>query len=258
MESDNLKIYIPYFRKFPIPESENIIPLACGDFQDHSISINTKTGDNINHLNPYWNEYTSLYWIIKNQTLPKKVGFMHYRKFFAIELQSSNRWQPVYRTNPTQEILNQLCSTAAVRRYERTLDSHDIIVPRGYHLNLSIKDQYTNSHGEEEWNQFELAIANVLPEYKQHLPFFYETNYFIFFGMMITHREFFLRYVSQVVCVLNELLRMRMPNIKSDEAARFRHHRYPAYLGERFFMLFLHANSLRRFECPVVLLESTA
>lgn len=253
-----MQIFIPYFRSFIIPDSTHVTPVGCAGYTSEKILLNTNSGDSIDELNTYWNEYTSLYWILRNVQLPNLVGFMHYRKFFALEFLLSGNWAPVLKAEPSQELLNRLCSEQTVKKYTEILQSHDVIVPKGYQMNMSIRDQYIRSHGEREWYLFEKAVTKALPEYEEHLSFFRESNYFIFFGMMLTHRHWFKRYVSEVTRVLSELLKLEKPQIRPDETTRFRYHRYPAYLGERFFMLFLYANNLKKYESPVILLESTA
>ncbi len=39
-------------------------------------------GDNINHLNAYYSEMVTLYWVWKNQARSETVGFCHYRRIF--------------------------------------------------------------------------------------------------------------------------------------------------------------------------------
>mgnify|MGYP002622700820 CR=1 FL=1 len=40
-------------------------------------------GENINHLNQFYSEMTTMYWVWKNNVRSKKVGFCHYRRVFS-------------------------------------------------------------------------------------------------------------------------------------------------------------------------------
>lgn len=45
-------------------------------------NLNIK-GENINHLNPFYSELTTLYWVYRNNIRSKYVGFCHYRRQFT-------------------------------------------------------------------------------------------------------------------------------------------------------------------------------
>ena len=40
-------------------------------------------GENINHLNSFYSELVTLYWVWKNEIRSKSVGFCHYRRKFT-------------------------------------------------------------------------------------------------------------------------------------------------------------------------------
>ena len=40
-------------------------------------------GENINHLNKFYSEMTTMYWVWKNNIRSKHVGFCHYRRRFT-------------------------------------------------------------------------------------------------------------------------------------------------------------------------------
>lgn len=49
-------------------------------------------GENINHLNMFYSELVTLYWVWKNEIQSKQVGFCHYRRIFPkiLDIQQGN------------------------------------------------------------------------------------------------------------------------------------------------------------------------
>ena len=97
------KILISYHKRDRLYENDICIPIHLGRVlatettKDGTISqedyqwmidnmIGDDTGDNISHLNRYFNEMTGIYWAWKNYDQlgnPDYIGFMHYRSHFV-------------------------------------------------------------------------------------------------------------------------------------------------------------------------------
>lgn len=48
-------------------------------FKGNDVSID---GDNINHLNRFYSEMTTMYYVWKNRIESRQIGFCHYRRMF--------------------------------------------------------------------------------------------------------------------------------------------------------------------------------
>lgn len=76
---DELKIWLTYhddklIQKYGLKETDTIHL-----FKGNDVSVK---GENINHLNRYYSEITTMYYVWKNQKKSKQVGFCHYRRIF--------------------------------------------------------------------------------------------------------------------------------------------------------------------------------
>jgi hypothetical protein len=254
-----MEVYAAAFRDFHWPEHCHwLVPIGCGDYRPHPNTLHAATGKNLNALNPYLNEFSVLHWVAENRALPPLAGMVHYRKYFDLAPPAPVSWLAAYRTDPTPGELHRLTGEGVEDLIADRLGRHDIICPKAIYMNQSIRQQYEAAHDPATWLAFEQAIREREPSYARHLKFFEESNRFVFFGMFITHRDIFLQYVRTVVPILLRLMEICPVVERHDEDKRFRHHRYPAFLGERFFMLWLHVNRFRIHECTVAHLEDAS
>ena len=105
MSLKNVKILVAYHKPAPLLKSDVLVPihlgrsLGCETSKDGILSssdyqwmldnmIGDDTGDNISHLNRFFNEMTAIYWAWKNYDKlgnPDYIGLMHYRRVFSLE-----------------------------------------------------------------------------------------------------------------------------------------------------------------------------
>ena len=116
-------------------------------------------GENINHLNQFYSEMTTMYWVWKNNIISEKVGFCHYRRVFRHVI----------------DFLPGECQVMHISRF-----SHPI-----YH-------EYKSAHNYQDYdnivcilNQF-YGEGNIYSEYMLH------SNIFIPFYSFIMHYEDFM------------------------------------------------------------------
>jgi hypothetical protein len=74
------------------------------------------------------------------------------------------------------------------------------------------------------------------------------------FPIFITRREIFEEYCTLLFDVLF-LVFQRIGTLAMEEGARFQPTRYPAFLAERFLMLYFHAKGLRVYGAQLVILQ---
>lgn len=235
-----------------------IRPVMCGSYINASIDLDARRGLSINDLNPYLNEFSILHWLEKNHQIPRIAGMVHYRKYFDFFAPPQVAWRHAYLTEPTDSELSRLSAPEVQEHIQSILNRHDVICPRPVYMQMSIKEHYLSAHEPRAWTVFEQAIRDVAPMYGRHIDFFENSNRFTFFGMMITHHDIFLNYIRTVTKILLRLIELMPPEIHDDAKARFRNHRYPAFLGERFFMLYLHVNRLQLHEATIAHLEDAS
>src|SRR5690349_3563336 len=65
--SPSLQIYATFHRDFPFnPHCDWIVPVASAQYSAANMPARDDTGYNIAHLNPYYCEITTHYWVWKN------------------------------------------------------------------------------------------------------------------------------------------------------------------------------------------------
>lgn len=103
-------------------------------------------GENINHLNRFYSELTTMYWVWKNKIKSQKIGFCHYRRLFrtygdidegecqvlAINFQDPvmHHYRSVHNYNDfddTLDIINEIYGKD--NKYVKYLTESDIFIP---------------------------------------------------------------------------------------------------------------------------------
>lgn len=138
------------------------------------------------------------------------------------------------------------------------LDQFDIIATRQYALPLTIRDQFIAVHDAGIWQSFVESIRLVAPPWIAECIDLFEVSYkFRFYPIFITRWEIFAEWCELLFPVLFDVF-SKIGALPEQGNVRFQMRRYPAYLAERFFMLYLHARRLRVYGAQVVCFEADA
>lgn len=214
-------------------------------------------GENIAGLNSSFGELTAHYWVWKNLKEVPYVGFCHYRRYFNF-IEYPQIAFPKLLASPSSEIMQFLNQDAQKTMALRILESTDVIATRQYCLPQTIRDQFCESHPPYIWDEFIRAISKVSPPWlSKYLPWFDVSREFRFYPVFITRWEIFDEFCTLLFDVLFSVFE-NIGTLRSEDEARFRLERYPAYLSERFMMLYFHAKGLRIHGAQLIALEEGA
>ena len=166
-----------YVEKFP--EGYKVIHAGRAISADLGY-LGDNTGDNISHLNPYINELTALYWILKN-TNHTIIGFSHYRRFFT-----ESEEKPFTQINDEKFSHDKIITLESA---EHLLSDCDIIITRiSQHYATQfedIKDNVGLELAQLVKTTMKKNLVNLYPEYEEIFdyvmdsPTYYECNMFV-------------------------------------------------------------------------------
>ena len=180
-------------------------------------------GDNISERNPYWCEWTALYWGWKNIDNVEYLGLNHYRRYFDMDINENN--------------------------IDKLLEGYDIIAVKSsnVHKNSRIDDLAKMTSMEDAW----LFIDELLSQYpdikKSLLHFCYNSNESFPFSMFIAKKELYNAYCEFIFPVLFEMEK------KAKLHGYARQKRMIGYLGEWSLGIFIYYKHLKVRKVPYVM-----
>lgn len=242
-----------------------ITPFVVGPYagqQNEFQPIDTGSGDSIAHLNPYFGELTGQYWLWRNRQPGERkaddyIGFCHYRRYFNL-VPNDRFHENKLLVDPTPAALAHLGSAEQEARAAALLGQFDMLATRQVALPFTIREQFNAVHDERIWQAFVNSIRSVSPPWIVSCLDLFDVSYeFRFYPIFITRWDIFEEWCELLFPVLFDVFRKIGP-LPEQENVRFQVRRYPAYLSERFFMLYLHARRLRVYGAQVVCFEADA
>jgi hypothetical protein len=189
-------------------------------FKGNSLNVE---GLNINHLNSFYAEITTMYWVWKNKLKSKNIGFCHYRRQFTHYF----------------EIDKGTCQILHIQRFP------------------SIYQQYKGAHNYHDYDDIVDILDNKYGKGNPYSEYLTKDSLFIPFCCFIMHWEDFDRLCNFLFPVLFEFdrrngLKMKAENYRKKTERDFPHddtnyqQRAVAFLAERLISCYIviHLNTI--------------
>ena len=149
MNTKKTNIFVITHKDFDMPDIDGYSPILAGAEYNHAaISFKDNSGDNISILNHSFCELTAQYWVWRNVSLSKNVGFVHYRRFFY-----------------EKRFDNSVSNILSVDEIEKILLSKDIILAQQMPLRRSVEDDYARYHNLADLLKVRKILEKSYPEY---------------------------------------------------------------------------------------------
>lgn len=185
--------------------------------------LNDNVGDNISEKNPYWSEFTALYWGWKNLKDVEYAGLCHYRRYFGIDITEDN--------------------------IDKLMEGYDMIT-----INQTFKMYSKNSRPEklmkmtsyEDYYLYMDSLLSIYPQYKQKIiDYFYNSRLSVPFTMFIAKKELYDEFCAFIFPILFDLEKRIKPH------GYTRQKRAMGYFGEFSLGLFILCKGLKIREVPL-------
>lgn len=227
-------IYIAAHKKFNVPQLDNYAVLQVGAQGKENLGyLQDNTGDNISYKNPNFCELTGLYWIWKNCDDEYK-GLVHYRRYFG-KSNLSSKTDDIY----------------AYEKMLQLLDGRDIVLPYVECFKMNAREEILSQCCTEEiFEQLEMVIDKLYPEYRADFDKFFAGNKAVLFNMMFCKAEVFDAYCQWLFDVLFELEK----SVDLSELNAYQQRLY-GFLSERLLNVWVMHNKLNVVNTPVINVE---
>lgn len=240
-KNSDVQIFVSYHKPFKLFKNKYLQPIHVGrdvflnkdtcdvDYQKIKKwllknTIGDNTSDNISLKNPNYCELTAQYWAWKNCNA-NYVGFCHYRRLF--DLNNS--------------------------KISKLLNEYDIILPRIFALDCTVREQYNRDHIKEDLDKTLEIIASKYPDYMEDAENVLNKKTIYFCNMFITNRELFNSYCEWLFDILFELEKITAISENKYQSRIF------GFLSERLLNIFIeHAkriDDIKICEVPVKFIE---
>lgn len=196
MNSD-VKLYVGTNVPYTFLKSNAIVPIATNKALGDSINIiSSEEGDNVASLNNLLAEFSTLYWIWKNDLTSKYVGFFHYRRYLMVNDNKTNfnkDIEPAESCGFDNEFIKNL------------FQQYDIVIPRPQVLGASVYVQYCYCHEQVYIDQLLNIISRKYPELFNSFITAFQANAGYYCNLFIMKRETFDEYMEFIFDIFNEM-----------------------------------------------------
>lgn len=235
----------------PALHSEVFRPImagACGRTLPEGI-IGDDSGCHITERNRTYGEHTAHYWVLKNY-LPRAqedyIGFCHYRRFldFTPEEQRLDLPQQI----PFDRLYGHLFTELLFARWstadiEQHLAGHDVILPHPVRLpSCTVREQFDFFHRACDMDHALRVLRRVCPQYLPQADEIMQGHEFYSCNCFVMRRELTAGYLNWVF----ELLEAMEQEHRWESSDTWAYKRMPAFIMERFFIIWLRHQCARR------------
>lgn len=195
------------------------------------------------------------YWMLTHEHTHDYVGCTTYRRYLMLDSDASKNVAKIAMP-ATQDNANRFGTDEQRDLALEYLQTAEVLTNHSVALPYSVEQQYLMYEPKEYWDLFKSAISYLFPQYRQHLTWFTHNNIINFETTYIMRRDLFARYAQELFSILEYIWtncsEVYPTKQTTSEPLPWR---YPGFLGERFFPFFVYANSLKRIQVPLVILE---
>lgn len=228
-------------------DADWIRKISVGGFR--SSGLEAVSGDNIEHLNPFYCEITTLYYMWKNSSADIQ-GLYHYRRYlnFIVEKKWNWRGQKTIRHKPKN--IKFLSSPAQKEKIIESMRLFDVVLPLPEFMDPNVKQQFVNACNQEIWDIFLNSLKDVKPEFVPHLKLFELNSYASMCNLFVAKRDFVDSYCKDLFPLLDHLWQKNKDRFSSTFL-----NRYPGLLAERFLGLWLHVKRPKILYVPMAVIS---
>lgn len=236
---DFINIYVIFHKPYIEVSSEIFTPILCksNKLNENLNMISADTGDNIANLNNLYAEFSTFYWVWKNNLTSKYIGFFQYRRYLSL----------------TDNLINQKNNLQIVDYFGWNYDNavnifkeNDILITQPNFFNgINIKEQYCCWHDIYYLEKSLEIIKNKYPDYIEDCDKALSKSSGYFCNLFIMRRDIFHQYMSFIMDIFQELELCIKSNCQ---------YKLFAYIGERLFNCYIehlrNSTNLRIKEVP--------
>ena len=200
------------------------------------------------------------YWALKSADNFEEeyMGTTSYRRYLMLNNPISSETK-VYM-NPSVAASKLLTDDNALNNARSLLQNYEMLITQEFHMNITVEEQYLMYELPEYWELFKEGIIRVNPSYKKHIDWFTTSKSCHFEAVTISRKDIFKRMMREYFEVM-EYIWKNCSEVFPDKELKDYHcseplpWRYPGFLNERFVPFFIHANQIKYFEMPLVVLQ---
>lgn len=212
-----IKVYVVFSRPFVKIESDVITPISGKDYGLNMLCADTL--DNVANMNHTLAEFSSYYWVWKNDLVSEYVGFFHYRRYLSFERKAISG-ESIEDFNWDYETVSNL------------LNSYDLVIPPKFRMGIDVYQQYCMHHEKLLLDKaIEIIRAKYPKEYIDAMDIALKNNYGYYCNLFICKREIFNKFMEFVFDIFEELKPYLRPNSQA---------RALGFVGERLYIFFIH------------------